>query len=206
MTVEAPSQAALADLRPEDLIIRIHGREIRSIDAFAALSGELKGRAVSTQLVVFRQGMPRELTVHLYSYPVLRAWGIEFVPDHDVRFAEPDIGLAYWRRLGRGFEEARKPAEALRAYLNALHNAPHEPETAMRVSTLFSQVSQEHLREQRLMEGIVALRQAVQIMEHLLEQPLADAQLHAIQQQLQDTLTSLRHLRQTSSTMEAPEA
>jgi len=200
VTVDVASQAALADLRPEDLIIRIHGREIRSIDEFAALSGELKGRVVATNLVVFRQGMPRELSVHLYSYPVLRTWGLEFVPDHDVRFAQPDIGLAYWRRLGRGFEEAQRPAEALRAYLNALHNVPNDTATAMHVATLFSQISQQHLREQRLMEGIAALRQAVQIMEHLLAQPLTDEQLLTIQHQLQETLTSLRDLRRTSST------
>jgi len=197
VTVDASSQAALADLRPEDLIIRIHGREVHSIDEFAALSGELKGRAVATRLVVFRQGLPRELSLHLYSYPVLREWGLEFVPDHDIRFAQPDSGLAYWRRLGRGFEEARRPEEALSAYLNALHNVPNDTETATQISTLFSSISQRHLKEGRLMEGIVALRQAVRVMEHLLEQPLADAQLRLIQRQLEDTLTALRDLRRT---------
>jgi len=48
--------------------------------------------------------------------------------------------------------------------------------------------------------NIAALRQAVQIMEHLLAQPLTDEQLLTIQHQLQETLTSLRDLRRTSST------
>ena len=203
VTVEAASQAALADLRPDDLIVRIHGQDVRSIDEFATLSHQLKGQTAAVTLVVFRQGMPRELLVHLYSYPVLRDWGIQFVPEHDIRFAQPDVGFAYWQRLGRGFEDAKKPDDALSAYLNALHNAPTDTATAIKVSTLFSRASQRHLKEGRLPEGIAALRHAVQMMEHLLEQPLADEQLQSIKQQLQETVTALRRLREQQQAQKA---
>ena len=194
VSLEESSQAYLADLRPEDIIVQIQGHPLHSIDEFAALSQELKGRAMTATVLVFRNGVPRELTLHLYSFPVLRAWGIEFVPDVDVRFAEPQIGLDYWRRLGRGFEDAHKPAEALDAYLNGLHNVPTDAATALKVTELFSQESRAQFSDGRLAEGITSLQRALTMMEQLFEEPLTEAQLQTVKRQLEDTLRSLREL------------
>lgn len=194
VSLEESSQAYLADLRPEDIVVHIQGREVHSIDEFAALSHELKGRAVRVTVLVFRNGLPRELTLHLYSVPVLREWGVEFVPDHDVRFADPRVGLDYWRRLGRGFEEAGKPTEALDAYLNGLHNVPTDTATALKVMDLFSRASQQHLAGGELADGIASLQQALAMMENLFDEPLTEDQLQAIKRQLEETLRTLRQL------------
>jgi hypothetical protein len=197
VSVEEFSQAHLADLCPEDVIVRVHGAEIHSIDEFATLSNELKGRTVSTTVLVFRNGVPREIVLHLYSYPILREWEVEFVPDHDIRFADAHIGLDYWRRLGIGYEEARRPTEALNAYLNGLHNVPTDTATALKVSELFSRLSHQHLAEGLLAEGIAWLRQALLVLERLFDYPLTDAQLQAIRHQLHETLAALRNITQT---------
>ncbi len=187
VSVEEASQAYLADLRPEDLIVRIQETEIHSIDEFATLSSALKGRAVSTAVVVFRNGIPHELVLHLYSYPILREWGIAFVPDHDVRFAEASVGLAYWSRLGRGYEDAHNVVEALNAYLNGLHNVPTDVTTTLKVSELFLQRSQQHLATGALPDGISSLRQAVAMLERLFDYSLTDDQLQIVKDHLQDT-------------------
>ncbi len=194
VSVEERSQAALADLRPEDIIVRIDEQEIHSIDEFAALSGRLRGTATSVAVVIFRNGAPRELRLHAYSYPVLQAWGITFVPEHDIRFAEPSTGLAYWIRLGLGFENAGKPSEALNAYLNGLHNVPDDLPAALRASGLFSRVSDQRLAEGKTSEGIAALRQSVTMTQKLFDYPLTDEQLNAIRLQLRSTLDSLKRL------------
>ena len=195
VSVEEASQAALADLRPEDIIVRVESSEVHSIDEFAALSAALKGRATSATVVVFRNGTPRELTLHLYSYPVLNTWGLQFVPEHDVRFAQPQIGLEYWARLGRGFEEAGKPAEALGAYLNALHNAPQDVPTALKAGELFFALSRQRLAEGNLADGIAQMAQSLTVLEKLFDYPLTDDQLQTVRRELQETL---RVLRETS--------
>lgn len=200
VSVQDGSQAFLADLRPDDVIIRINETDVRSIDEFATLSSRLKGQAISVKVVVFRNGVPQELLLHVYSYPVLREWGIEFIPDHDVRFAEPQVGLEYWRRLGRGFQEARKPAEAVNAYLNGLHNVPTDTATAFAASTLFLDVSRAQFDARRMKEGITTLRQSLLMLEKLFESPLSDAQLQTVRDQLQATLHTLRQATIVSPT------
>lgn len=199
VSVEDASQAYFADLRPEDVIVRIGTQEIRSIDEFATFSSALKGRVRTIPVLVFRNGAPLELTVHLYSYPILRRWGIEVVPDYDIRFAQPEVGLNYWRRLGRGYEDAGKPAYALEAYLNALHQAPTDLPTAVKIVELSSLVSEQQLRERQLAGGIASLRQALTVMDKLFDYPLTDEQLETIKRQLQATLESLRHVSQQPS-------
>jgi len=192
VSVEESSQAYQGDLRPDDIIVRIREAEVHSIDEFAVLSNALKGQAVSSSVLVFRNGQPHELTLHLYSYPILREWGIEFVPVHDIRFAEPGVGLDYWRRLGRGFEEAGKLQEAFDAYMNGLHNVPRDPETALKASELSSRLSQQRVDAGELAEGVADLHQALLIMEKLFDYPLTDQQLQSIRRQLQQTLEALR--------------
>lgn len=192
VSVADSSQASLAGLRPEDIIVRVNNTDVRSIDEFAALSSALKGRAVSATVLVFRNGAPQELTLHLYSFPILQAWQIEFIPEFDIRFAEPRVGLGYWTRLGRGFEGARKLPEALNAYLNGLHNAPTDAATALKASALFSQMSRQRMAPGELADGIAQLRQSLQITERLFNVELTDAQLQAVRRQLQETLASLR--------------
>ena len=195
VSVEDTSQAYLADLRPDDVIVRVHGTDIHSIDEFGMLSLALKGRAVSTKLVVFRHGLPHEMTIHLYSYPILNEWGLSFLPEHDIRFAEGQTGVEYWRRLGRGFEEAGKPEEALDAYLNALHNVPTHFESAVQACALLLQISRQRLGRGELAGGVARLRQASQMLEHLFDFPLTDEQLAAVRGQLQETLRALRDVR-----------
>jgi hypothetical protein len=192
VSVEEFSQAYLADLRPDDIIVRVHDEEFHSIDEFAVLSTALKGRATSVKVLIFRNSVPREITLHLYSYPVLREWGLEFVPDHDVRFVEPKVGLDYWVRLGRGFEDAGKPGEALNAYLNGLHNVPRDVSTALKVSVLYSQFSRRSLRDGRLPDGIARLDQSLLVMERLFDYSLTDEQLETVRDHLRNTLESLR--------------
>ncbi len=194
VSVEAASQAALADLRPEDVIVSVDGREVRSIDAFSSLSTAMQGKMLSATVIVFRNGSPRQLQLHVYSYPIVRMWGVQFIPDHDLRFAEPRVGLEYWRRLGRGFEEARKPSEALNAYLNGLHHAPDDLATAFRISELSFQESRRHLASRQLLEGVASLRQALLIVEKLFDAPLTDEQMAAIKRELQATLDALRQV------------
>lgn len=201
VSVEEASQASQADLRAGDLILRVDQTELHSIDEFATLSTALKGRAVLATVLVFRQGMPHTLLLHLYSYPILREWKIEHLPDHDIRFAEPDTGRAYWMRMGRGFEEAGNPREALQAYLNALHNVPSDAAIALKVITLASQLSRERLEAGDLAEGMRQLRNALTMMDRLFESPLSEEELEALRQQLHDILAALR---QVSASTPAP--
>lgn len=198
VSVEETSQAFQADLRPEDIIVNVNGQEVRSIDEFASLSTVLKARTALATVLVFRRGAPRELRVHIYSYPLLRTWGLEFIPEHDVRFAEPRIGLEYWTRMGRGFEEARKSADALNAYLNGLHLVPADAATALKTAELFSSLGQEHLRQREWAKGIAALRQAVGVFEKLFDYPMSDDDLQRIKRQLEATLQALRTTKTAS--------
>jgi hypothetical protein len=192
VSVEESSQAYLGDLRPEDVIVRVRDAEVHTIDEFAALSASLRGQAASATLLVFRNGTPHELTLHLYSYPVLRAWALAFIPQHDVRFAEPQTGLAYWVRLGQGFERAGKPADALDAYLNALHNVPDDVPTALTVSDLLVRMSRERLSSGDLAEGAAQLNRALKVMNGLFTHPLSTDQLEVVKRQLTDALRSLK--------------
>ncbi len=200
VSVEESSQASQADLRPEDLIVRIGEGEVHSIDDFAVLSSRLKqDHTVTVTALVFRNGVPLELTLHIYSYPVLRRWGVAFVPEHDVRFAQPQTGLDYWRRLGRGFEEAGKPAEALNACLNGLHVVPDDLETALEVSRLLVLTSRNYLASKALAEGVGTLRQAITILQHAFDVPLTDEQLREVKRQLEEALEALQTCSATFS-------
>lgn len=192
VSVEHTSQAYQADLRPEDIIIRIRDEEVGSIDEFATVSSALKGQFASVPVLVFRNGVPRELILHVYSYPLLKEWGVEFVPEHDVRFAEARIGLEYWTRLGRGFETAGKPKDALDSYLNGLHNMPMDSTTALKATELWSAISQRQLSEKALKDGISGLRHSLTMMQHLFDYPLTEEQLRSIRQQLTETLLALK--------------
>jgi len=199
VSVAESSQAHEADLRPEDLLFRIEDQEVHSIDAFATLSQALKGRALSATVLVFRNGQPKEIRLHLYSYPILRAWGIEVVPDHDIRFAQPQAGLAYWRRLGRGFEQVDKPQEALDAYLNGLHNVPSDAATAAKVSELLWRVGRQQLDAGETSQGLGRITQAITVLERLFDQAMTDEQLAAIRAQLEQTLLTLRRVKPSSA-------
>jgi hypothetical protein len=195
VSVEESSQAYLADLRPEDIVVRVRDADVRTIDEFAALSSSLKGTTASATLLVFRNGAPRELTLHLYSYPVLRAWNVEFLPDHDVRFAQPSTGFEYWVKLGEGFERAGRPADALNAYLNGLHNLPDDVPTALRASQMLVHVSQEQLRQEKLAEGLAELDRALRMMNRIFARPLDATQLASIKRQLTQALAALRQAK-----------
>ena len=192
VSVEENSQAALADVRPDDIIIHVNEDEVHSIDDFAMVSKRLKGHATSATLLVFRQGQPLELRLHLYSYPILKTWGIEVVPNFDVRFAETRIGLDYWRKQGQDFERAGDIESALDAYINALHNVPDELDTAVAMSRLFCQLSQRYFTKRQWREGVAALQQAVLMLEKLFDQPLNSQQLHIVKEQLQSVKDQIR--------------
>lgn len=195
VSLEETSQASLNDLRPEDVIVQINEAEIHSIDEFAAVSSALKGQAVEATVLVFRNGQPQELRVHLYSVPILRSWGIEVEPEHDIRFAQPETGLAYWSRLGQGFERAGKWAEALDAYCNGLHNVPDDLETAAMVDELLLRASRERLADGDLAGGLRVLSQAVTLMERLVPRPVSAAALERLREALRRALEALRVAR-----------
>ena len=195
VSVEPASQAYLADLRPEDVIVRVDEFDVTSIDTFATISSVLKGRMTETTVVVFRNGAPREIRLHLYSYPVLERWGVEFVPDFDLRFAQPQIGFDYWSRMGRGFEEAEKPEDAINAYLNALHAMPEDDAVALKIAEQFSDIGRKHLAENALPPALSSLSSALSILEHLFDKPLNEAQLTRIRTLLEATVSALKQAR-----------
>ena len=192
VSVDEASQARRADLRPEDIIVQIHGEEIHTIDEFAAVSLALKSRTPSTTILIFRNGKPLELTLHLYSYPVFEAWGVEFIPNDDVRFAQPEAGRDYWNRLGRAYADVGRPADALDAYLNALHNVPDDVPAATQVARLYWELGQQHVQAHRTREGLQAFEQALAMMQRLIDRPLTEEQLQVLRTQLQQTIQALR--------------
>ena len=215
VSVEEDSQAALADLRPEDIIIRINDTPLRTIDEFAVVSQALKHSATKgltlrvsalpsatppdggvpasvASVIILRNGEPRELLVHLYSYPVLRRWDLTFVPDHDIRFAEAKAGVAYWMRLARGFETAGRLDQALNATLNALHNDPGDLDVALKASELLSRIARAKLTAHQLGEALIAIQEGTILLGKLFDQPLDEAKLQAIKSQLEATLQALQ--------------
>ncbi len=195
ISVNPASQAYLADLRPEDIIVRVREAEVRSIDDFSVVSDALKGRTDHAQIVVFRNGSPREILLHLYSYPVLETWGVEFIPDFDLRFGDPTAGQQYWARLARGFGEVNQPQDMLNAYLNSLHNLPKDPIIALQACELFFLLGQEQLRQQAVVPAMSRLLDALSIADRLFDYPLSDADLGRLKAQLQNTLEAVRALR-----------
>jgi len=199
INVEETSQAALADLRPEDIIVRVNETSLRSIDEFSTFSERLRGSAINATVLVIRNGQPVHLRVHLYSYPVLRRWGVSFLPEHDIRFADSQTGLAYWKRLGRGFETAGDFDKSLDAYLNGLHNDPEQLDVALTVSELLWHIAHRHLQAQRLAEALKALQDEMLILERLFNEPLSTEQLEQIKAQLEGTIRLLRTFQHGSS-------
>ncbi len=199
VNVDPSAQAYRADLRAEDVIVRVHGEAVRTIDEFAALSKALKGRVAETTVLVFRGGTPRELRLHLFSFPVRDAWGIDMIPDDDIRFAEPARALEYWTRLGRGFEEAGKPEEALNAYLNALHNVPSDVPAALAAATLFAAIGRRHVAARAWSPAFASLRQNLRMLQRLFDYPLTDAQLAIVRASLAETVASVRQARRQAS-------
>ena len=191
VSVEDDSQAALCDLRAEDVIVQINGMSIRTIDEFAVLSLGLKGKVFTVPVVVLRNGQPHELTLHLYSLPILTHWELSFLPEHDLRFVDPAAAVSYWSNLGRGFDTARQPERALNAYLNALHNDPLNLDVALAVSELLWRIGRQRLQERRAPESIAALQQATILLTHAFDQPLSDEQLQRVKTQLEQTLAAL---------------
>jgi len=195
VSVEDASQAALVDLRPEDVLVQVDDTPVTSIDQFGVLSLALKGQAVTATLVVLRNGQPRQIALHLYSMPILRQWELAFIPQHDIRFAEPKTGVAYWERLGRGFEEAGNTEGALDAYLNALHNDPSRTPSALNATLLSWRLARQRLEARRLAEAITAIQQGTVLLEKLFNGPLTGEQLQAIQTELQQTTRALAGAR-----------
>lgn len=195
VSVEDASQAALSDLRPEDILVQVNDRRLAKIDEFAAVSESLRGRAIRATLIVLRNGEPREILVHLYSYPVLRAWDLTFVPEHDIRFADGKVGAEYWTRMARGFLIAGKLEESLNATLNALHNDPAQLDEALRAASLLLDIAQQRLTERRLPESLVALKQATILLNRVFEHPLTTPQLEAIKSRLARTLELMKRYR-----------
>ena len=199
VSVEDASQAALADLRSDDIIVQLNDTAIKTIDEFALVSQTLRGQAASARVIVWRNGQPHELLVHLYSYPILREWELAFVPEHDLRFVEPHAGLAYWLRLARGFETVHDAEHALNAYLNALHHDPSQVDVAVQASELIWEVARARLAQHRLPEALTAIQQGTTLLNHLFDHPLDGVQLQVVKHQLQDTLELLRTVHQGAS-------
>ena len=197
VSVEDASQAFLADLRPEDAIVRINDTPVKNVDDFALASQALKGQAIRAAVRVLRNGQPRELVVHLYSYPILRRWELSFVPEHDIRFGDAGAGVAYWTRMGRGFETAGDVEHALNAYLNALHNDPTQVDVAVKACELLWRLAQARLKEPRLSDALMAIQEATVLLGKLFDQPLDEAQLHVLKSRLQETLQTFREFKST---------
>ena len=195
VSVEDTSQASLADLRPEDILLKVNDTLVRTIDEFAIASQALKGKAAKVILITLRNGQPHDIVLHLYSFPVLRHWELAFIPEHDVRFADPKTGSTYWARLARGFETADDLEHALNAYLNALHHDPTQVDLALKVSALLCRIAQARLKAQRLHEALLAIQEETVLLSRIFDQPLTDEQLQSVRTQLQQTLQGIRNRR-----------
>ena len=206
VSVEEGSQAFLADVRAEDILLRVDDADLHRIDEFAALSLALKGRAVRAQLVILRNGRPRDVELHLYSYPLLRRWNIRFVPDYDFRFVEPAAGRDYWARLGRGFEIARNPEQALEAYGNALQNMPDDVALALKVSELLAEAAHARLERKALASALEALDNHTRLLERLFDEPLTEEQVRVVKSRLQQVLQELRAYRMTTEGLKSRQA
>ena len=198
VSVDDGSQAFLADLRAEDIILRIDDMDVRRINEFATLSLALKGRAVRAQMVILRNGQPRTVELHLYSYPILQRWDIRLVPDYDFHFIEPSAGRDYWTRLGRGFEIAHDSEHALAAYGNALHNMPDDVTLAMKVSELLGNVAHWHLERKELPQALEAFDNHTRLLARLFDEPLTEAQVQTVKSRLEQVLKELRAYRVTT--------
>lgn len=198
VSVERESQAHLSDLRPEDIVIQVDDTPIRTIDEFAVMSHALKGRAAQAAVIILRNGEPKTLTLHLYSFPILQQWGLLFVPEHDIRFAEPKAGVAYWTRLGRGFDVAGNLESSLNAHLNALHHDPIQPDVAITASELLWRIARRFITAGKFREAIGALNQGTTLLGRLFDYPLTDAQLQSVKHQLEETVEALRTANEKS--------
>ncbi len=198
VSIEDYSQAFLAGLRPEDVVVQVDGRPVSTIDEFAALSQQMKGQAVRTNLVVLRNGQPRALELHLYSYPLLKTWNLAFIPDDEIRFVEPSAALDYWSRMGRGFESANQLDHALEAWLNALHNEPTNVGVAVHICELLAQLARQSLAVHQLAQAVKALQREIIMLQRLFDYSLTDDQLQSVKRQLQETVTTLKSVRQGS--------
>jgi len=192
ISVTEGSQAFLSDLRPEDLVVQVNGQPVKTLDEFAVLSHGLKGRATKAAVLVLRNGEPQTLLLHLYSVPILRQWGVSFVPEHDLRFADSSAGVAYWMRLARGFQEAKDLERALNAVLNALHNDPSNLGLALKASDVLWAIARKRLNARRIPQALSAIQHATTLLERLFRHPLTEAQLEAVRAQLQETVEVLR--------------
>ena len=198
VSVEDGSQAFLADLRAEDIILRIDDTDLHRIDEFATLSLALKGRAIRAQVVILRNGQPRTVELHLYSYPILRRWDVRLVPDYDFHFIEPSAGHDYWTRLGRGFEIAHDPEHALAAYGNALHNVPDDVTLAIKVSEVLGDVAHVHLERKELPQALDAFDNHTRLLARLFDEPLTEEQVQMVKSRLEQVLKELRAYRVTT--------
>ncbi len=204
LSVEDSSQAFLADLRSGDVIVRINDAPIRTIDEFAVQSQTLKGRATKATVVVLRNGQPHQLLLHLYSYPILRHWDLVFVPDHDIRFAEPKAGREYWMRMARGFETAGDQEHMLNACLNALHNDPTQVDIAAKAADVLWRIAQHRLDAHDLSGALTALQQGTLLLNRLFDHPLDPEQLQAIKGNLEHTLAMIQRYRAANTPQQQP--
>ena len=191
VTVDESSQAAQADLRPEDILVQVDNTPVGTIDQFSAVSQSLRGRVVKANVVVLRNNQPHQVLLHLYSYPILRQWRLSFVPNDEFRFADSTAGVEYWSRMGRGFEEAGDADRALDAYLNALHYDPDRRELAVKVAQMFWRIGRQRLEQHKTAAALRAIDQGTMLLQRLFEQPLGDAQLQAIKTELEQTVRTM---------------
>jgi len=192
VSVEEGSLAHQADLRPEDVVVQIDGTPIKTIDEFAVMSKALKGRAARADVVVLRNGQPRQLVLQIYSAALLREWDIPFVPDYDLRFIDPNAAVAYWTNLGRGYETAGDLEHALNAHLNALHHVPDSTELALKVSSLWSALAQRQLQNNQMPQALAVIERQMRLMARLFDRQVDDATLAAVKQQLETTVRALK--------------
>jgi len=192
VSVDEQSLAYRANLRPEDVVVQVNDMAIHSIDEFAVLSQSLKGRATKASLLILRNGQPRTILVHLYSEPILQRWDVAFVPEHDIRFADPKPGVEYWTNLGRGFDTANKLPDAINSYLNALHNDPQNVDVALIVVSRLGQLAREQLAQAKWSDAVTTLSRAMAMLSRMFDGPITVEQRERVKQELQSTLSSLQ--------------
>ncbi len=191
VVVDEESAAYAGGVRPGDVITRLNGAAVGSIDEFALQSQHVLGKVSEATLVVERGGRPIALLISLFSQRLLEAWGERFVPNLELRFRDPKAGYAYWSTEGRRVAQSQRVSLAIEAFETALHYQPAHVETALLLAGQWNMLAQSRFADRRNDQGIAALQHAVNMYQRLLAKGVTAEQLAEIKGQLQRLVSTL---------------
>jgi len=123
--------ALAAGVRAGDHLVAIDEQPINSLEDFADMSRALAGRRTDVSVELLRGGTRFTTDVSLASPTVRSAWGLAFLPDYSLRFADPNAARRYWSQRASHELVQGQDVEAMRSLLNVLHYAPDAYDEAL---------------------------------------------------------------------------